>query len=131
MGKMKPTRKHPLGYGRTEYLSAMIISIIILVAGYDCFISSIDRLKNPSGVSIAPIAVIILILSVLTKIALSILNTKAGKKVDSEALKTTGKDALSDVLVTSLTIISLIAGKFTTFPVDGVRIAESTAKSKE
>lgn len=120
MGKMKPTRKHPLGYGRTEYLSAMIISIIILVAGYDCFISSIDRLKNPSGVSIAPIAVIILILSVLTKIALSILNTKAGKKVDSEALKTSGKDALSDVLVTSLTIISLIAGKFTTFPVDGV-----------
>lgn len=120
MGKMKPTRKHPLGYGRTEYLSAMIISVIILVAGYNCLLSSIDRLKNPSEVTVAPIALIILFISVLTKIGLSILNTKAGKKVDSEALKASGKDALSDVLVTSLTIISLIAGKFTSFPIDGV-----------
>lgn len=120
MGKMKPTRKHPLGYGRTEYLSAMIISVIILVAGYNCLLSSIDRLKNPSEVTVAPIALIILFISVLTKIGLSILNTKAGKKVDSEALKASGKDALSDVLVTSLTIISLIAGRFTSFPVDGV-----------
>ena len=120
MGKMKPTRKHPLGYGRTEYLSAMIISVIILVAGYNCLLSSIDRLKNPAEVTVAPIALIILFISVLTKIGLSILNTKAGKKVDSEALKASGKDALSDVVVTSLTIISLIAGKFTSFPIDGV-----------
>ena len=120
MGKMKPTRKHPLGYGRTEYLSAMIIAVIILVAGYNCLLSSIDRLRNPSEITVAPVALIILILSVITKIGLSILNTRAGKMVDSDALKTSGKDALSDVLVTSLTIISLIAGKFTSFPVDGV-----------
>ena len=120
MGKMKPTRKHPLGYGRTEYLSAMIISIIILIAGYNCLMSSIDKLKHPETITLAPVAIVILLLSIVTKIGLSILNTTQGKRVDSEALKATGKDALSDVLVTSLTLISLFASRYTTFPVDGV-----------
>ncbi len=120
LSKRRPTRKHPLGFGRFEYLSALLISILVLIAAFQCFMSSIDRIKNPSEVSMSPLLIILLLFTILGKVFLFIINTRNGKRVDSDALKASGKDALSDVLTSSLTLLAVIVNPYTKLPLDGI-----------
>lgn len=120
IARRRPTRKHPLGYGRMEYLSALIVAMLVIVTGVQCFLSSLEAVRNPSPMSMSAVGYAVIIFSILAKIFLSILNSKAGKKIDSDALKATGKDALSDVLVTTLTLLSALFSPLTDVPVDGL-----------
>lgn len=120
LSKKKPTSKHPLGFGRVEYMSALIIAGLIIYAGISCLIDSIKGLTEPKELITGSLIAIILTVSIIGKILLGILNIKAGKKVESEALKASGKDAFSDALSTSISAVGLIASKFTTLPVDAV-----------
>ena len=119
LGRKRPTRKHPLGYGRMEYLSALIVSFLVIITGFQCLTSSVDAIRNPSAVSLSAAGYVIIAASIAAKIFLSILNTKQGKKINSDSLIATGKDALSDVLVTALTLVSALFSPLTGFPVDG------------
>ncbi len=120
IGKRRPTRKHPLGYGRMEYLSALIVSMLVVFTGIQCLSSSIEAIRHPTTVSMSALAYSLIVISILAKVFLSVLSRKAGKSIDSDALIATGKDALSDVLVTSLTLISALFSHFTDAPVDGI-----------
>lgn len=119
LGRKRPTRKHPLGYGRMEYLSALIVSFLVIITGFQCLTSSVDAIRNPSAVSLSAAGYVIIAASIAAKVFLSILNTKQGKKINSDSLIATGKDALSDVLVTALTLVSALFSPLTGFPVDG------------
>lgn len=120
IGRRRPSRKHPLGYGRMEYLSALVVAMLVVITGFQCFISSISVIKEPKPVSLSSIGYIVIFASILAKVFLSRLNYTKGKKIDSQAMLATGKDALSDVLVTSLTLISAFFGPLTTLPLDGI-----------
>lgn len=120
LGKKRPTKKHPLGYGRMEYLSALIVALLVIYTGIECLTSSVESICNPGKVEVSAFSLIVIILSIAAKIILSCVNTKQGRKIDSDALIATGKDALSDVLVTSLTLLSLILSPVTDLPVDGI-----------
>ena len=120
LGKKRPTKKHPLGYGRMEYLSALIVALLVIYTGIECLTSSVESIRNPGKVEVSAFSLIVIILSIAAKIILSRINTKQGRKIDSDALIATGKDALSDVLVTSLTLLSLVLSPFTDLPVDGI-----------
>ena len=103
-----------------EYLSALIVSFLVIVTGFQCLTSSVDAIRNPSPVSLSAAGYVIIAASIAAKVFLSILNTKQGKKIDSDSLIATGKDALSDVLVTFLTLVSALFSPLTSFPVDGI-----------
>ena len=120
IGKRRPTRKHPLGYGRMEYLSALIVSLLVLVTGVQCLRSAIEAIINPSVPDMSALGIAVIVVSILAKVFLSRISTTSGRRIDSQALVATGKDALSDVLVTSLTLISALLGPLTKLPVDGI-----------
>ena len=117
--KKRPTKEHPLGYGRIEYLSALLVGFLILMTGFSFFKGSIDAIKNPHDMSVSMLMIAVLSFTVLVKIWLWRMNTKVGKETGSEALSASGADALSDVLTSLVTIIAAFVSRFTTFPIDG------------
>ena len=112
-------REHPFGHARIEYVSSLIVSIIILLIGYELFTSSLDKIFHPSEVIFHIASVIILVLSILCKLWLGLFNRKLGKKIDSGVLRATGTDSLSDALSTTAVLVSLLIFRFTNFNTDG------------
>ena len=101
-----PDKEHPYGHGRVEYLSAMIISIIILYAGATSFIESVKKIISPENPDYTMISFIIITVAVFVKIVLGLYVKNVGHKVNSESLIDSGKDALMDAIISSSTIIA-------------------------
>ena len=103
-----PDKEHPYGHGRAEYLSAMLISVIILYAGTTSLIESIKKIINPETPDYSIASLVILIVAIAVKIVLGIYVQKVGKKVNSESLIDSGKDALMDSIISTSTLIAAI-----------------------
>ena len=104
----EPDRKHPFGYGRIEYLSAMVISLLVLYAGITGLVESvktiIDQFRNPEAVTYSAASLIIVAVAVAVKILLGRFVQGVGKKVNSDSLINSGKDALLDSVISASTL---------------------------
>ena len=106
-GKL-PDKKHPYGHGRVEYLSAMLIAIIILYAGATSLIESIKKIITPIEPEYSSITIIIVSVAIVVKIVLGLYVKSIGKKVNSESLVNSGTDALMDSIISISTLIAVI-----------------------
>ena len=104
----EPDRKHPLGYGRIEYLSAMIISAIVLYAGITALVESVKKIIDPATPDYSTIGLIIVGAAVLVKILLGRYVEGVGKKVASDSLIASGKDALFDAVLSFSTLVAAV-----------------------
>jgi cation diffusion facilitator family transporter len=120
LSNMPPDKEHPYGHGRIEYISALMVAFMVILVGFQFIKTSYERTINPQVVKFETYSLIILILSIIVKIWLSRFNYHLGEKINSSGLKATATDALGDVLTTSVVLISIIVGRFTTLPIDGV-----------
>ncbi|MDD3439614.1 MAG: cation diffusion facilitator family transporter, partial [Clostridiaceae bacterium] len=112
-------REHPFGHGRIEYISAMVVSFMVILAGFEFLKSSFDRVRNPEVVKFDIIPFSVLLLSIGVKVWLSRFYKKIGRKIGSKAMEASAADSLSDVTATSVVALSLLASLWTTFPFDG------------
>ena len=112
-------REHPFGHGRIEYISAMVVSFMVILAGFEFLKSSFDKVRNPGIVRFDIIPFVVLLLSIGVKVWLSRFYKKIGRKIESKAMEASAADSLSDVISTSVVALSLLASLWTTFPVDG------------
>lgn len=119
MANMPADEKHPFGHGRMEYLSALAVAFMVMLVGLQFVKSSFERILNPEIIKFELIPFILLIVSIFLKLWLSRFNKFIGNKIDSSALKAASVDALGDVFTSICVAISLLAAKFTTFPIDG------------
>lgn len=116
----KPADKeHPFGHGRMEYISALVVSFMILLVGFQFVKSSFDRILHPSHLSFSFIPFVLILLSVCAKIWISRFNKKLGNAINSTSLKASSVDALTDVVASSCVALSMLASKWTNFPIDG------------
>ena len=113
----KPDKKHPMGHGRIEYISAAIISMIVLYAGITSLIESVKKIINPVTPEYKTVTLIIVAVAVVVKIVLGTYVKKTGEKVNSDALKASGKDALFDSIISASTLVAAIV-----FLISGVGI---------
>ena len=104
----KPDAKHPYGHGRIEYLTSLIIAVIVLVTGGSAIYEAIYSLINPKETNYTTITLIIVIIGILVKIALGLYFRLVGKKTNSDALVGSGLDALFDALLSVGTLIGVI-----------------------
>ena len=104
----KPDKKHPYGHGRIEYLVSLVIGIIILAAGVLAIVGSVRALIEKPAVDYSIVSLIVIALAVLVKVFVGLYYLKVGKKVNSEPLKASGKDALFDVLLSLATVAGII-----------------------
>ena len=98
--------KHPFGYGRVEYFSAIIIAVIVLTTGITSLVESVKKIINPTEPDYTTVTLIVIIVAILTKLALGWYVRKKGKELDSDALVASGADALFDAVITLATLVS-------------------------
>lgn len=103
-----PDRKHPFGYGRIEYLTSMVISVIVLYAGITSLVESIKKIISAEVPSYSTVTIIIVSVGIAVKIALGLYVKGKGKKIDSGALVNSGIDALNDSIISAATLVSII-----------------------
>ena len=115
-----PDRDHPYGHGRVEYITTLIISMMIMLVGIQFAKTSLDRIINPRVVVINKIGIVFLVISILIKIWMSVFNRKLSKEINSSILKATSFDCLTDVFTTSVVLLAMICANYTVFPVDGI-----------
>lgn len=99
-------KKHPFGHGRAEYLSALVISVIIMYAGLTALIESVKKIIHPSTPEYTSISLIIVGTAVIVKIALGLFVKSTGKKVNSDSLVASGQDALMDSVISASTLLA-------------------------
>ncbi|MFZ7120539.1 MAG: cation diffusion facilitator family transporter [Eubacteriaceae bacterium] len=117
---VKPAdREHPFGHGRTEYISSLIVSFIILVIGYELMKDSIQRIINPTVLKFNWIIIGILIITILIKLWLGRFYLKMSQLINSKVLKTASVDCFSDVWSTSSVLLSFLISKYTHYTIDG------------
>lgn len=100
----EPDKKHPFGYGRIEYLSAMIISLIVLYAGITSLVESVKKIIEPDTPDYATVSLVIVGVAVAVKIILGIYVKAVGKKVNSISLINSGEDATLDSIISASTL---------------------------
>lgn len=114
-----PDLEHPFGHGRAEYLSSLIVSTIIILVGFELFTASINKTVNPEPVETSATILFVLAISILVKLYQGLFCRKLGKAINSSALLATSRDSLNDCISTFSVILSLIAGNYVTFNIDG------------
>ena len=102
----EPDRKHPFGYGRIEYLSAMVISILVLYAGITAFVESVKKIIKPDTPDYSVSALIIVAVAVVVKIFLGRYVKSVGRKVNSDSLVNSGEDATLDSIISASTLVA-------------------------
>lgn len=104
----KPDKNHPYGHGRIEYMSAIVISIIIMYAGITALIESIKKIIEPTAPEYNAVSLIIIAVAVVVKIILGTYVKKTGEKVNSDSLVASGKDALMDAIISASTLVAAV-----------------------
>ena len=120
LSSKKPDSQHPFGHGRLEYVSGLAISFLILLMGFELIKSSITKLINPEPQNYNLFSILVMGFAILIKFYMYLYNHQIAKKIDSVTMEATAKDSFSDMISTSVVILSIIISRFTSFPVDGV-----------
>lgn len=115
-------RRHPFGHERLEYVSSMIVSFLILIVGYDLAKSSVEKIISPAGESYAQneliLVLVILAAAVLCKLMMFFFFRRLGKMIDSEVLRATSMDSISDATATGAVLISTVITMLTGVDLD-------------
>ncbi len=108
LGAKQPDKKHPLGYGRIEYLSAMIVAALVLYAGITSLVESVKKIIHPEAADYSTLSLILIGAAVVVKVILGRYVSAKGKKADSAALTASGKDALFDAVLSFSVLVSAL-----------------------
>ncbi len=119
MAGQKPDPEHPFGHGRIEYISGFIVSMAILLMGFELLSSSVQKIVSPEPVSFSPLAAGILVASIAVKLYMCFYNRRVGKKIDSAAMRATAMDSLSDSVATAVVLVAMLVGHWTNLMIDG------------
>ncbi len=119
LGAKPADEEHPFGHGRMEYVSGLVVSFIIMLIGFEFLRTSFFKILAPENISFSYVTIFILLITVLIKIWQAFFNKKIGKLINSHSLIATATDSRNDVIVTSVTILSLIIFKIFNINLDG------------
>lgn len=111
--------EHPYGHARMEYLSGLLVAVLILVIGVELAKSSVEKILHPEAVEFSVLTLCVLIASILVKLWMCLFCKKLGKAIDSTALEATAADSRNDVITTSAVLLGLLAGHFFRWRIDG------------
>ena len=112
-------REHPFGHGRIEYIGALAIGVLILIAGVKLLSEGIAAIVTPAVLTVQLVTLALLFASVLVKLWLYFYYRKLGRAIDSTTLLAASKDSLSDVVATSAVLVSIVLQKLFGWRIDG------------
>ncbi len=116
----RPDRRHPFGYGRVEYLTSVVIAVIILVAGLISLRESVVKIIHPGTPSYSVLTITVILVAILAKIFIGIMFKRFGDKTDCEALIASGVDSNYDAVLSAGTLVVAAAQNFWGLNIDGI-----------
>lgn len=119
LANQKPDREHPFGHGRMEYVSGLVVAMLILLMGFELVKSAVERIFAPALLSVTPLVLVILTVSVLVKVYMAVFNYRYGKKIHSAGMKATAIDSISDAAATAVVLICTVISHYTGLMIDG------------
>lgn len=119
LAEAPPDDEHPFGHGRIEYLSGMILGIIIMFAGWELGRSSFTKIIHPEATDFSVLSIAILVFAILIKLWLSIFFKKVGTSIESDTVLAASADSRNDIICTGLVLISSLVELLTGLQVDG------------
>ena len=118
LAKKPADADHPFGHARFEYISSLIVAVVIMFVGFELAKSSIEKIITPEATTFSIITIIVLAISILVKIGLYVFNSVTAKQIGSTTLKATAADSRNDAIVTSVVLIATIVERFTAVKID-------------
>ncbi len=119
LSNTEPDSEHPYGHGRIEYISGLLVSMLIIFMGFELIKSSIDKVVHPEIPELSTVIIIILAFSILVKVYMFFYNHLTAKKINSPAMDATASDSLSDVFATAVVLVCTIIGARFSIAIDG------------
>ncbi len=119
LASQKPDPHHPFGHGRFEYIASLIISIIIILMGFELGKSSFEKILSPEEVEYSALTFAVLGVSVAVKLYMFLYNSSVGKKIDSSTMRATAMDSVSDAVSTGAVLLSAVIAMLTKVALDG------------
>lgn len=113
-----PDREHPFGHGRMEYMSAALVSALIVLVGFELLKESFSKILSPEPLKFSYYIIAALVVSVAVKFLMGLFNKKLGKRINSPALGATAADCFSDCIATSTVLLSVLVSHFTALNID-------------
>ncbi len=108
LANKRADRQHPMGHGRIEYLSTLIIAALVLYAGITALVESVKKITHPVTPDYSAVSIVIIAVAVVVKILLGLYVSKKGRDVDSDLLRASGKDALFDAVISASVLASVL-----------------------
>ena len=119
MASKPADEKHPFGHARIEYLSGVIVSFIVIFLGLQLGMSSIEKILTPEENALTPVALVVLVFSILAKLWQCLFYRKVGRMIKSESVEATSKDSRNDVIATSVVLLGAVITMLTGVNLDG------------
>ena len=110
---------HPYGHGRFEYLSGLVVAVVVVAIGIELVKSSIEKILAPTPVEFSPVLVAILVLSILVKLWMAAFNRTISARINSETLAATAVDSRNDVISTAAVLASAVLSHTASLDLDG------------
>ena len=119
MASKPADEKHPFGHARIEYLSGVIVSFIVIFLGLQLGMSSIEKILTPEENALTPVALVVLVISILAKLWQCLFYRTVGRMIKSESVEATSKDSRNDVIATSVVLLGAVITMLTGVNLDG------------
>lgn len=119
MASKPADEKHPFGHARIEYLSGVIVSFIVIFLGLQLGMSSVEKILTPEENALTPVALVVLVISILAKLWQCLFYRKVGRMIKSESVEATSKDSRNDVIATSVVLLGAVITMLTDVNLDG------------
>lgn len=117
LSRKHPDARHPFGYGRLEYVTALVVSVVIFMSGLQVLIESVKLAVNPQPLAISYVSIIVIGALATVKLLLGVYTLRSGRRVNSDALIGVGLDCRGDALASLITIFAALV-----FIVTGVSV---------
>lgn len=120
MANQPAHKDHPFGHGRIEYVAGLIVSLIILLMGFELAKSSLSKILHPEAMQFSLISLVILVCSIAIKLWMALFNNRLGKLINSPTLRATATDSLSDTIATTVVVLCMLIHHFFQVNIDGI-----------
>ena len=114
-----PDAEHPFGHGRMEYLSTLGVAALIMAAGFELFLSAVDKIRHPALPEFGVLTIVVLALAIAVKLWMALFYKKIGNTIRSEALKASCADSRNDVICTGVVLLTSLIGWLSGVAIDG------------
>ncbi|MBR7092784.1 MAG: cation transporter [Clostridia bacterium] len=119
MAAAPPDQEHPFGHGRVEYLSTMLVAVMIIMAGYELIKSALDKILHPAASVFTWVTALALVLSILVKLWMALFYRGIGRAIRSQTLMAAFADSRNDIICTLAVLVSAVVEWRTGWRLDG------------